>query len=192
MRLSLFSLLLLASHQVAEATPWRISSPMAVPRMPLVVGKDITARSLSSAASTTSLPIGSSNSGVRKGEGDSGELTDNEMLLPLSEDVARGGSTMIKPEQGESSLPADSNDTAPVTTPVADTVPVPTLVAHRSHVSKKRRKRKMEKLDGPHAMYAKKLKVRRNISLQYTASSPKPYIILTFSSCVLCPSFLES
>lgn len=31
--------------------------------------------------------------------------------------------------------------------------------AHHSHVSKKRRRRKKEKLDGPHAMYAKKLKV---------------------------------
>lgn len=103
-------------------------------------------------------------------------MTDNEVSLPLSEDVARGGSTMIKPEQGELSLPADSNDTAPVTTPVADTVPVATLVAHRSHVSKKRRKRKMEKLDGPHAMYAKKLKVRRNIYPSWSiASSPKTY-----------------
>lgn len=34
--------------------------------------------------------------------------------------------------------------------------------AHYSHLSKKRRRRKKEKLDGPHAMYAKKLKVRKN------------------------------
>jgi hypothetical protein len=149
MRLPLFSLLLLASHQVAEATPWRISSPMAVPRMPLVVGKDITARSLSS-ASTTSLPIGASNSGFRKVEGDSGELTDNEVALSLSEDLARGGGTMTKLDEGKSSFAADRNDTAPVTI----------SVAHHSHVSKKSRKRKKEKLDGPHAMYAKKLKVR--------------------------------
>jgi hypothetical protein len=31
--------------------------------------------------------------------------------------------------------------------------------AQHSHISKKRRRKKKEKLDGPHAMYAKKLKV---------------------------------
>jgi hypothetical protein len=134
---------------------------MAVPRTPLIVAKDITGRSLSSAASTA-LPTGSSaNSELANVKGDdSGELTENEVERSLSEDLARGGSTMTRleeKEEGESSSVAavDANDTAPATT---------TPMAHHSHVSKKRaRRRKKEELDGPHAMYAKKLKVRKSI-----------------------------
>lgn len=142
---------------------------MAVPRMPLVVAKDITARSLWS-ASSKALPTGSSaNSEVAKEkEHDSRELSDKETERSLSENLARGGSTVAEPheeeeEEGESEsyvAAADANDngTAPATS---------TPVAHHSHVSKKSaRRRKKEKLDGPHAMYAKKLKVRiRQISI---------------------------
>jgi hypothetical protein len=131
--------------------------------MPLVFAKDITTRSLWS-ASSRALPTGNSaNSEVAKEkEPDSGELKDKETERSLSEDLARGGSTVAEPHEGEeeegesasyvAATDANDNGTAPVRS---------TPVAHHSRVSKKSaRRRKKEKLDGPHAMYAKKLKVR--------------------------------
>lgn len=133
------SLLIVAFISTVDGTPWRTSSPMAVPRLPLVVGKDITARSAWS-LSATSIPTGGTSSGLT----DTGEMTDKE----TADEFARGGhSTMTKSSGKESAV--SRNDTAPVT-----------HMAHHSHLSKKRRRRKKEKLDGPHAMYAKKLKVR--------------------------------
>ena len=123
--------------------------------MPLVVAKDVSSRSLSS-LSSTAIPAGIASSSLKK------------IDEYLTEDVVRGGSTISADEESNSTEAVEAA-AADVAAPKEVDVSVVEhdVSAHHSHISRKRRRKKKEKLDGPHSMYAKKLKVCVNCSIPF-------------------------
>jgi len=162
MRFPVVSLVLLPL--LIEATPWRASSPIGMSRLPLVVAKDMSSRSLSSLSSYAIPTLGASSSAPRKVDSDDGVRggstipADSDAEDRTVEAAAVTGASDIEVAGGA------SVSSSSVSEETADTAEDAALEkAHHSHI-KKRRRRKKDKLDGPHALYAKKLKVRMDCS----------------------------
>lgn len=152
-------LFLLLLPFLVDAGPWRSSNPIGGPRLPFVVANDFNSRSISSLSS--SIPTfhgGASRKYSPRGGSTMPSDGEDEAIIQQVEEmedlnsekdvsVAGNVTTAASSVASTEVINKDNNDNTQLEK------------AHHSHVSKKRRRRKKEKLDGPHAMYAKKLKV---------------------------------
>lgn len=174
MRFPVASLLFLPLF--VSATPWRTPSNFGGTRLPLVFPKDFSARSLSSLTSPNTFVHrggsgSSSSSSSRAAESDVENSFSDEDNVRVETDGTISEAQEDVDTKALASKAAETADAAAVVDDAAITAAISEETAssdankvvekaHHSHV-KKRRRRKKEKLDGPHAMYAKKLKVRQ-------------------------------
>lgn len=174
--MTFLSLLLLPL--IVDAGPWRSSTTIGGTTLPLVVAKNFNSRSISSLTSIPTFHGGASREESPRGgstmpsDGEDENINRQVEAVDAVEDLEAANEVAIAENVAAASAvastdvtKADNNDTASLEK------------AHHSHISKKRRRRKKEKLDGPHAMYAKKLKVGLLLN---NVSCHQSFLILTF------------